>query len=219
MREGGKPTVISKQALQRLPYYIRFLRSLKEQGATIIAAPAVAAALGLNEVQVRKDLSAMSNSHGKPKAGFIIAELVENMEDALGYNNSDDAVLVGAGSLGRAILGYKGFAETGLNIVAGFDAAEALWGGSIAGKPIFPMDRLKDICHRMNIHIGIIAVPAEQAQAVCDELVSAGILAIWNFAPVHLSVPQDILVQSENMAASLALLSNHLRQRLREDHS
>ncbi len=218
MREGDKPTVISKQALQRLPYYIRFLRGLKEQGMRIIAAPAVAAQLGLNEVQVRKDLAAMSNSHGKPKAGFIIAELIENMEEALGYNNSDDAVLVGVGSLGRALLGYGGFAECGLNMVAAFDADPTLTGGRICGKPVFPMSKLNDICSRMNIHIGVITVPAAAAQAVCDELVKAGVLAIWNFAPTHLTVPPDILVQSENMAASLALLSNHLRQRLREEN-
>lgn len=218
MREGGKPMVISKQALQRLPYYIRFLRSMAEQGATIIAAPAVAAKLGLNEVQVRKDLASMSNSHGKPKAGFIIAELVDNMEEALGYHNSDDAILVGVGSLGRALLGYEGFSECGLNVVAAFDADPALAGKTIAGKPVFPMSKLKDICSRMNIHIGVITVPAAAAQAVCDELVGAGVLAIWNFAPVHLDVASDILVQSENMAASLALLSNHLRQRLKEDY-
>lgn len=217
MREGDKPTVISKQALQRLPYYIRFLRGLKEQNVQVIAAPAVAAELGLNEVQVRKDLAAMSNSHGKPKAGFIVAELIENMEEALGYNNSDDAILVGVGSLGRALLGYSGFAEGGLNMVAAFDSDPALVGSIISGKPVFPMNKLKDICSRMNIHIGVITVPASAAQAVCDELVGAGILAIWNFAPTHLTVPPHILVQSENMAASLALLSNHLRQRLRED--
>lgn len=217
MREGGTPMVISKQALQRLPYYIRFLRGLREGGATVVAAPAVAAELGLNEVQVRKDLAAMSNGHGKPKAGFIIAELIDNMEDALGYHNSADAVLVGAGSLGRALLGYEGFAECGLNIVAAFDENPALAGKTVCGKPVFPMGRLKDICGRMVLHIGIITVPAAAAQAVCDALVGAGVLAVWNFAPVHLSVPPDILVQNENMAASLALLSNHLRDRLRKE--
>jgi len=214
MREGNKPTMISKQAFQRLPYYIRFLRTISEQGANIIAAPAVAAELGLNEVQVRKDLAAMSNTHGKPKSGFIISELIENMEEALGYNNSNDAILVGVGSLGRALLGYGGFSECGLNIVAAFDADPVQAGQSICGKPVFPMNKLKDICSSMNIHIGIITVPEASAQAICDELVMADVLAIWNFAPVHLTVPPDILVQSENMAASLALLSNHLRHRL-----
>lgn len=216
MREQGAPTSISKQALQRLPYYIRYLREMQGEGLTVVAAPAVAARLGLNEVQVRKDLAAMSNGHGKPKAGFIIEELINNMEETLGYHNSNDAVLVGVGSLGRALLGYGGFAECGLNIVAAFDANPALAGKTVSGKPVFPMEKLRDMCSRMGVHIGIITVPAAAAQMVCDALVGAGVLAIWNFAPVHLHVPGDILVQSENMAASLALLSNHLRDRFRE---
>ena len=126
------------------------------------------------------------------------------------------SVLVGVGSLGRALLGYGGFAECGLNIVAAFDANPALAGKTVSGKRVFPMEKLRDMCSRMGVHIGIITVPAGAAQGVCDALVSAGVLAIWNFAPVHLQVPADILVQSENMAASLALLSNHLRDRFRE---
>ena len=216
MREQGAPTAISKQALQRMPYYIRFLREMEAEGLTVVAAPAVAARLGLNEVQVRKDLAAMSNGHGKPKAGFIIEELINNMEETLGYHTSNDAVLVGVGSLGRALLGYGGFAECGLNIVAAFDANPALAGKTVSGKRVFPMEKLRDMCSRRGVHIGIITVPAGAAQGVCDALVSAGVLAIWNFAPVHLQVPADILVQSENMAASLALLSNHLRDRFRE---
>ena len=218
MRESNSPTVISKQALQRLPYYIRLLHRLREEGVAVVSAPTVAAALGLNEVQVRKDLASMSNSHGKPKSGFIIEELIGNMEDALGYHNSNDAVLVGAGSLGRALLGYAGFSQSGLNIIAAFDSDPALQGTKIAGRPVFSLDKLQDICSRMRIHIGIITVPAAAAQSVCDALVASGVLAIWNFAPTHLSVPAGILVQSENMAASLAILSNHLRERLKEEH-
>lgn len=153
MREQGAPTAISKQALQRMPYYIRFLREMEAEGLTVVAAPAVAARLGLNEVQVRKDLAAMSNGHGKPKAGFIIEELINNMEETLGYHNSNDAVLVGVGSLGRALLGYGGFAECGLNIVAAFDANPALAGKTVSGKRVFPMEKLRDMCSRMGVHI------------------------------------------------------------------
>ncbi len=217
MRTTGSPTAISKQALQRLPYYIRLLRELRENGTTVVAAPAIAARLGFNEVQVRKDLASMSDSRGKPKAGFIVEELINNMEETLGYHNSNDAVLVGAGSLGRALLGYGGFGECGINIVAAFDRDPALADHSLCGKTVFPIERLGEICTRMGIHIGIITVPAEAAQEVCDALVEAGVLAIWNFAPVRLNVPTDILVQNENMAASLALLSNHLRDKFQEE--
>jgi redox-sensing transcriptional repressor len=215
MKENTELSIsISKQALKRMPYYLQHLKKLLSEGIEIIAAPAIAESLGLNEVQVRKDFSAISTTKGKPKAGFPVKELIDNMEDFLGYHNIDDAVLLGAGSLGRALLSYKGFESYGLNIVAAFDADDSVAGSNICGKKVLPASKLSDMCKRMNIHIGIIAVPADQAQAVCDQLVSCGILAIWNFAPVHLSAPANILVRNENMAASLAMLSNHLREKL-----
>ena len=116
-----------------------------------------------------------------------------------------------------ALLGYSGFAEYGLNIVAAFDENDAIIGTSKSGKPIMHLSRLGEICRREQIKIGIITVPAEQAQGVCDLLISNGILAIWNFAPKHLNVPDHILVQNENMAASLALLCKHLNEQMKAE--
>lgn len=217
MKQGAKtPASISVQALQRMPYYLEILRGMERDGLSVVAAPALAEALELNEVQVRKDLAAVSPSGGKPKSGFGVAELIFHMEKLLGYHNADDAVLVGAGSLGRALLAYRGFDQRGLTIVAAFDADERVAGTSVNGKPVFPMDRLTELCRRLNIHIGIITVPEGEAQTVCDRLVESGILAIWNFAPVHLRAPKEILIRHENMAGSLALLSKHLRERMNQ---
>lgn len=209
-----EPISISRQALQRMPFYLQHLKKLQSGGASLVTAPAVADALRLNEVQVRKDFSAVSSIHGKPKTGFPIDALIADMERFLGYHDVQQAVLVGAGYLGRALLSYKGFEQYGLNIVMAFDSDEALDGQQICGKHILPPSQLSEMCRRMNIHIGIIAVPAGQAQVVCDQLVAGGVLAIWNFAPIHLSAPNHILVQNENMAASLAVLSKHLMARL-----
>jgi redox-sensing transcriptional repressor len=212
MKEKKEASVsISAQALRRMPYYLQFLKKLQLEGRSVVAAPEIAGSLKLNEVQVRKDLAAVSKSKGKPRSGFPVSELIENMEEFLGYRNIDDAVLVGAGSLGRALLSYKGFASYGLNVVAAFDLDDSVVGSEICGKVVLPASKLCDMCRRLSINIGIIAVPADQAQEVCDTLVSCGVLAIWNFAPVHLSTPDNILVQNENMAASLAMLSKHLR--------
>lgn len=208
------PASISRQALQRMPYYLQALRSARDSGAEIISAPTVAAQLGLNEVQVRKDFASVSNIAGKPKTGFQTRELIAAIESCLGYDNTNEAVLVGAGSLGRALLSYRGFEAYGLSIVAAFDVDPNLSGGEISGKQVLPMAKLPGVCRSMNIHIGIITVPASQAQGVCDALVGSGVLAIWNFAPVHLNTPEGILVQNENMAASLAVLSKHLSERL-----
>lgn len=204
---------ISKSTLQRLPTYLTYLKSLPEQRPVNISATAIASALGMGEVQVRKDLASVSDA-GKPKIGYNIDDLIHELETFLGYDDVDGAVVVGAGKLGKALLDYRGFSEYGLNIVAGFDVEEEKLGMSESGKRIFAMEKFEDLCRRMKIRIGIITVPTTQAQDICDIMVESGILAILNFAPTHLIVPSHILVQNENIAASLAVLSNHLRERI-----
>jgi redox-sensing transcriptional repressor len=210
-----KQQVVTTQALSRMPYYIQQLRILQEQKVETVSAPRIAELLKLNEVQVRKDFAAVYTTKGKPKSGFAVSELLKNMEELLGYYNADEAVIVGAGSLAQAILSHEGFQDYGLKIVAAFDSDTNRIGEKIRGVKILPADKLSDLCRRMKIHIGIITVPAGQAQIVCDQLVAGGILAIWNFAQVHLAVPDHILVQNENLAASLAILSNHLKKAMR----
>ncbi len=205
-------TPISNQTVKRIPFYLGYLQSALAAGTENTSATVIARALNLNEVQVRKDLAAVSQSGGRPRTGYVIKDLVSDIEDFLGLNNNDEAVLVGAGHLGKALLSYKGFDEYGLKIVAGFDSDEAAMGMEYNEKMIFPLNKLVDLTKRLNIRIGIITVPAGAAQGVCDMLVEAGCLAIWNFAPVHLNVPEGIMVQNENMAASLLLLSRHLQE-------
>lgn len=204
---------ISKATLKRLPTYLSYLKALPEDASANISATALAAGLHMGEVQVRKDLALVSDG-GRPKIGYNREHLIADIENFLGYGNSNDAVLIGAGKLGRALLGYSGFAEYGLNIVAAFDANDTLIGTTKGGKSIMQLSRLGEVCQRCKIKIGIITVPAEYAQDVCDLLIENGILAIWNFAPKHLNVPDGILVQNENMAASLALLCKHLNERM-----
>ena len=205
---------ISKAVLKRLPLYLSYLRSLGEGEPENISATALAAALEMGEVQVRKDLAMVSDG-GRPKVGYRRLALISDIEQFLGYDNTNNAVLIGAGKLGRALLGYTGFSEYGLNIVAAFDASKKRRGIDESGKPVLPMSELKDLCRERNILIGIITVPSDCAQEVCNELISYGVKAIWNFAPVHLDVPAGILVQYENMAASLAVLSKHLSAQIR----
>ena len=204
---------ISRATLKRLPTYLSYLKALPSEASANISATALAAGLHMGEVQVRKDLALVSDG-GRPKIDYNREHLIADIENFLGYGNSNDAVLIGAGKLGRALLGYGGFAEYGLNIVAAFDANDTLIGTTNGGKPIMHLSRLGEVCQRYKIKIGIITVPAEYAQGVCDLLIENGILAIWNFAPKHLNVPDGILVQNENMAASLALLCKHLNERM-----
>ena len=205
---------ISKRTLYRLPVYLSLLQEKVKEGVEYISATSIANILGLNHVQVRKDLSCASSA-GRPKVGYETKVLIKDLQNFLDYNNTKDAVIVGAGGLGKALLGYDGFKSYGLNIVAAFDVNSALCGKQINGKTIFHVDKLPELTKRMNIHIGIITAPAENAQSICDTLVKSGVLAIWNFAPVSLTVPKGIIVQNENMATSLAILSNKLNEVLR----
>ncbi len=205
-------TSVSVQTLQRLPIYLNLLKSDSMQSAAYLSSKAIAEALGLHEIQVRKDLASVS-SGGKPKVGFCRITLIRDLENYLGYNDSNDAILVGSGKLGKALLTYDGFKEYGLNIVAAFDNDDSLAGQKEGNVPILPLTKLSDICDRMKIRIGIITVPTTAAQSICDLMVASGILAVWNFAPTHLDVPEHILVKNENMAASLAVLSRHLMEK------
>lgn len=201
---------ISKSTLQRMPYYLQHIKEMHEAGKDEVSAPYLSEVFGFTEIQVRKDLAAVSSVQGKPKVGFKIAPLIVDIENVLGYKNKNRAVLIGVGSLGHALLCNAGFADYGIEITAGFDANEDKINSEIEEKPILPMEKLKQYCTENEIKIGIITVPQIAAQRVCDQLVEAGIKAIWNFAQIHLTVPDGILVQNENMAASLALLFKHL---------
>ena len=149
---------------------------------------------------------------GRPKIGYPKAVLIDDIEQFLGYDNTTDAVIIGAGKLGQALLGYRGFDAYGLNILAAFDVAPAVQ--SEGGKPIYHISQLESFCRTHKVLMGIITVPGEHAQSVCDQLIACGIKAIWTFAPTHLEVPPNILVQYENMATSLALLSMHLQAQI-----
>ena len=199
---------ISKATLGRLPSYLEFLRDLPPDKVPYISATAIAKHLGLGEVQVRKDLAAVSGA-GKPKLGYVTAELVEKFEDFLGCNQLTSAVLVGAGKLGRALLQYDEFEKYGVKISAAFDSNERAI--SLGSKTeILPINQFEYFCKTQNIKLGIITVGEGSAQAVCDQMVKSGITAIWNFAPCKLNVPASILLQNENLALSLAHLNNQL---------
>jgi len=218
----NKPAILSIQTIKRMPSYYNYIKGLKEQGVTSVSAPVAAKHMGLSEVLVRKDFAAVSKTGGRPRMGFDTDELLQSIERFLGYDNQNDAILVGVGSLGMALLSYNGFEEYGLKITAAFDADEAKIGEMAFGKTVFPLSKLQDLCARLHIKIGIICVPAAAAQAVCDLLVESGILAIWNFAPTSLVVPKHIIVQQENLAISLSLISNHLsanRQEMQTDEA
>ena len=204
---------ISKAVLKRLPGYLAYLKTIPDGSSPYISATALANALGMGEVQVRKDLAMVSDG-GRPKVGYLREGLIEDIEQFLGYDNTTDAVLIGAGKLGQALCGYSGFDDYGLNILAAFDVAPPAV-RTDEGKPIYHLSQLENFCKMNKVLMGIITVPGKYAQEVCNKLIGCGIKAIWNFAPTHLDVPANILVQNENMATSLAVLSMHLQAHIK----
>lgn len=206
---------ISLSTIRRLPIYLHYLKSLDVTQLNI-SATQIAGALNLGEVQVRKDLASISCG-GKPKVGYEIKKLISELESYLGANDENSAVIVGVGRLGQALLEYHGFEQFGLEIVAGFDVRNELFGKTIGGKPIFDEKQISNYVNENGITMAIITVPALYAQATADKLISAGVKAIWNFSPTHIVVPDSVVVKNENLAASLAVLSKQLREKTKFD--
>ena len=205
-----KKAAVAKPTLGRLPGYLDFLRSLPLEKNPYISATTIAKALNLGEVQVRKDLAAVSGA-GKPKLGYVTRELIGKLEECLGHHGLTLAVLVGAGRLGRALLQYGGFERYGVRIAAAFDVNEEVLDFESETK-ILPVEQLNAFCGEQAIRLGIITVGAPSAQTVCDQMVDSGITAIWNFAPCKLCVPDGVLLQNEDLALSLAFLCNQSSQ-------
>jgi redox-sensing transcriptional repressor len=195
--------------IRRMPSYLRVTKEFLEEGKTWISTTDFSQILELKPIQVRKDL-AFTGLAGKPRLGFEVALLIEAITKLLGWNRSTEAILVGAGALGSAILGFRGFTDHGLNIVAAFDTNPALVGSEIHGKKVHSMDKLESLVQRMGITMGIITVPENSGQATADCMVAAGIKGIWNFSPVKLRVPSEIIVQREDLSSGLAILSVRL---------
>ncbi|MCG8571429.1 MAG: redox-sensing transcriptional repressor Rex [Spirochaetes bacterium] len=202
---------ISIPTIRRLPVYHHYLEKLKKTGVTTVSATTIARALQQQPIQVRKDL-AITGIIGKPKVGFDIDELLDAIKEVLGWKNNTDLILIGCGNLGTALIGYSGFKKYGINIVAAFDNDRRKIGRKIQDVPVLHIDKMKELCQRLHIEIGILTVSVTQAQQVADLMVDAGILAIWNFVAAALKVPEGVAVQQHDMAASLAILLNKYDQ-------
>jgi redox-sensing transcriptional repressor len=195
--------------LRRLPRYYQYLARLRSNGQEQVSAARIAEVLGVHHTQVRKDLS-LAGCLGKPKIGHRVADLMSAIEGFLHWDCHSEAFLVGVGSLGTALLKYPGFEKAGARIVAAFDADPTKAGQSINEIPILPMEKFTGLAERMHIHVGILTVPVEAAQATVDLMVGSGIRAIWNFAPATLDIPGNVIVENLELFSSLALLLRRL---------
>jgi len=204
---------VPEPTLKRLPLYHRFLKEIHATGREFVSCTEIGADLKLDPTQVRKDLEAAGLA-GRPRIGYPIAAGIDGLEDFLGWKKVNEAFLVGAGSMGSALLGYHKFETCGMRIVAAFDRDPSKIGSKVHGKQVLPLDELEDLARRMRVLIGIVTVPAPEAQAVAELLVAGGIRAIWNFAPIRLRLPDHVIIRNEDLYCSLAGLSQKLSQAL-----
>ena len=202
---------VAQPTIRRLPSYLGILHSLRKQGIEVVSGTVIAEKMLCAPIQIRKDL-AVTGIIGRPRIGFDVNDTIEAIETFLGWNNSNDAFLIGAGSLGTALLGYGGFFNHNLNIIAAFDSDKVKIGKVIHGKKVLGIEKLSNLASRMHVHMAILTVPSSVAQTITDMLISCNVQGIWNFTAVKLVVPDTVVVQNEDLSSGLAVLCTRLRQ-------
>ena len=206
---------IPEQTLRRIPLYHQILAEMQVRGEAYVSSRHLAQFFRIDDTQVRKDVSLIGYK-GKPKAGYSILGLKKAIEEFLGINYENTAILIGAGRLGSALSQYPGLAEYGLRLVAIFDNDPARTGSVLGSFTILPMESLQRVVRSFDVGIAILCVPKDAAQGVAERIVSLGIKAIWNFSPTQLTVPSDVIIRHENIAIGLAILSHYLKRRKKE---
>ncbi len=199
-------STIPVTSLQRLPVYLNYLKSLSGT-REFISSGAIAHALNMGEVLVRKDL-AFTSAQGRTRVGYNTCELIAALEEYVGWNEIKNAVIFGAGGLGSALLSYGGFGNYGIRIVSAFDNNPLKKGSEVSGKPVLGVEEAPEFISRNNVKLAVICVPAKVAQEVTDILVGCNVKSILNFAPAQLTVPEGFNVRNIDVAANLAILSS-----------
>lgn len=201
--------ILPEPTLRRLPWYLAYLATLSSRREEYVSTTRIAQELKVAPSQIAKDLSFLG-LRGKTRIGYSVEELADTLRRFLGFGVRHNAVMVGAGSLGAALIADSGLQRYGLNIVAGIDIASALIGSTINGVKIYDPSQLGRLISKLGITIGILAVPVETAQAVTDGLVAAGIKAVWNFTPTRIAVPENIVITNTSIYSHLAVIYNRL---------
>ncbi len=200
---------VPEPTLKRLPGYLYYLEQVKNAGVLNISAPAIGKELKCDPTQVVKDL-AVTGVKGKPRVGYNTFELIQALEDFIGYNRVHEAFLIGAGNLGSALMAYQQEQPLGLKILAAFDIDNNKIGRNVGGIHILDYNKLFNLSGRLNVRIGILTTPNEVAQEVAEDLISCGVKAIWNFTSARLNMPSNIIVQDTSISSYAAVLLRRL---------
>ncbi len=202
---------ISRATVDRLPLYFRTLRLIKSEGSDIVSSEELGRRIGVTPEQIRKDLAGFG-AFGKKGVGYHVSELLNNIGSILGLDRRWNIAIVGVGHLGWALANYRNFSSMGFHIAALFDQNPAIVGQIINGVEVLSVTDMERTITDRNIQIGVLAVPAGEAQAVADKMVASGVHGVWNFAPVRIRVPESVQLVSEDLSVGLTTLSYHLRR-------
>jgi redox-sensing transcriptional repressor len=205
-RPDLRPELVPNPAVRRLSLYLRQLEGFKRKDRRTISSRQLGESLGLTDAQVRKDL-AYFGQFGHPGIGYRVDDLIAQVRRILGTDKVWNVLLVGAGNLGRALSAYKGFNAKGFRLVAIFDADPTKVGRKLGPFLIQQIAELNDVVHKQQIRLAMVAVPADNAQGVVDQLVAAGVRGILNFAPVSVTVPQNVALNAVDLSVQLEQLS------------
>ena len=203
--------IISQATIDRLPLYFRTLRLVEEEDMQIISSDELGRRLDITPEQIRKDLATFGQ-FGRKGIGYDVRELKNKIENILGLQNKWRLAIVGVGHLGGALANYVNFASLGFSVAALLDINKKIIGSEVNGIKVTAASRMKEIIAADEVDIGVITVPASEAQSVADSLVAAGIKGIWNFAPIKLSVPPEVPLVNEDLSVGLSALSYHMSQ-------
>ena len=203
---------VADSTVRRLSLYLRFLDDFEGQGVETVSSEALAQRGGTTSAQVRKDLS-FFGSFGKRGLGYYVPELAQRLRQILGLGRRYRVAMIGAGKIGSALVQYRGFTQRGFDIVAIFDNDPTKIGTQWNGLTVLPIDRLEQELKALQVDMAVLVTPGDAAQSVAERVVSQGVKAILNFAPIQLNVPDDVVVKTVNLALELETLSYALTNR------
>lgn len=209
MNDDSRKILLPEPTLRRLPWYLSYVNMLRAQGIDYVSSTQIARKINVDSSQIAKDLSFL-NIKGKTRIGYRVDLLAAELSNFLGFQNDHVAFMIGTGSLGSALIQDSGLMQFGLHIVAGFDIDEKKVGTEICGTPVYHISELAERKNQYNAEIGILAVPVEHAQESADQLVEAGLRAVWNFTPFRITVPDGVVIQNTSIYAHLAVMYNRI---------
>lgn len=208
-KNNENQNILPEPTIRRLPWYLSYVRMLDHMQVEYVSSTQISKELNVQSSQIAKDLSFL-NIRGKTRIGYEVKSLMTELEDFLGFNHQHDAVVIGTGSLGAALMQDRGLENYGLNIVAGFDVRSEVIGKNLGGLPVYDIGKLAEWQREHHVPIAILTVPVESAQETADLVIASGMTAIWNFTPYRIKAPENVVIANTSIYAHLAIIYNRM---------